>query len=129
MNTQTIRKEQSINDLKQFAELLKNNGFTVIVSKRHPFKWLYFEKDGKIGTMSRDGFTGFRFATVHKPCRQCGTGFSIGSDCFTPSIEMALESLCFAPAWAKAKDTAAIRKYKDIEEFINLNKWADYYIY
>lgn len=128
--TQEKTKEQiQIEELKEFAQSLKDNGFTVIVSNMHPFEWLYFFKDGKFGDVNADYFYSFNFGTVHKPCRQCGTGFSTARETDL-TIKNAEDSLIFAPAWATSEDIKAVQKYKFIDEFINStnNKWAEYYI-
>lgn len=128
--TNTITKKQlQYQDLKDFAQLLKDSGFTVLVSAKHPFEWLFFEKYGNFGTVGADYFGGYNFGTVHEPCRECGTGF--GTDRQTDlTIEHANKTFIFAPNWARDSDIKAIRKYKSIEEFINStnHKWAEYYI-
>ena len=87
MNTTALtKKQQQVNDLTEYANLLQQNGFTVIVSKKHPFEWIYFEKDGKIGTVSPGNFYGLNFSSVHKPCRECGTGFSTDREVTEPTI-------------------------------------------
>ena len=123
------KKQTQIKELTEFAQLLKDNGFTVLVSAKHPFEWLFFYKNGKFGTVGPDHFFNFNFGTVHKPCRECGTGY--GTDRETGlTIENANNALIFAPGWATPSDKKAIVKYKTIEEFINSthNQWAEYYI-
>jgi hypothetical protein len=127
--TELTRKQIQVNELTEFANELKANQFTVLVSAKHPFEWLYFYKDGDFGNVNPDYFGAFNFGTVHKPCRECGTGF--GTDRETNlTIESANNSLIFAPNWASSSDIKAIRKYKSIDEFITSthNKWAEYYI-
>lgn len=131
METLKTKKQQSIEDLTKFADLLKANGFTVIVSKKHSFEWLYFEKNNKIGTVSPDGFYNFNFGSVHKPCKECGTGFRIATKTEL-TLKAANDTLIDGcPHWASKTDREAVRKYKDVQEFIthSNNKWAEYYIY
>lgn len=123
------KAQRQAEDLKTFSALLQENGFDVIVSAKHSFQWLFFHKDGKIGTVNADYFGGYNFGTVHKPCRECGTGF--GTERETDlTVENAKGALLHAPSWASRSDVAAIRKYKSIEDFINSthNKWAEYYV-
>lgn len=124
------RKQQQVKDLTEYANLLKLNGFTVLVSKEHPFEWLYFEKDGKIGSVSRNHFFGFNFGTVHKPCQECGTGFGIDREVIKPTFKNADAALIHSPNWASSSQRKAVVKYKDVNDFINSphNKWAEYYI-
>jgi hypothetical protein len=109
-------------NLKAFARTLQSNGFNVIVSRKHPFKWLYFEKDGKLGTVSESHFSGFNFATVHKPCQDHGTGYGIIQE-GELTIRNANDSLAYA-GWGTPK----LEKYKGAEDFIQRNAWAEYYI-
>lgn len=129
MTTQLTKKQQQIADLKEFAQELKDNGFTVLVSKKHEFEWLYFFKNGQFGVVNASHFFNYNFGTVHKPCRECGTGFGITQE-DNLSIENANKSLVNAPQWAKRSQLNAIRKYTSIEDFINSihNEWAEYYI-
>lgn len=116
--------------LYNFSHKLKENGFTVLVSAKHPFEWLFFEKNGDFGTVGADYFLGYNFGSVHKPCSECGTSF--GTDRETSlSIKHAEKALIFAPHWATDKQRRAIKKYKDVQDFINSthNKWAEYYIF
>lgn len=125
----TTKKQTQIAELTKFSNELKDNGFNVIISAKHPFEWIFFEKDGKFGEVSPDHFFNYNFATVHKPCRECGTGYGIDRESKL-TIDNALKTLVFAPYWATQKDMKAIVKYNNIEDFINSthNKWAGYYI-
>lgn len=124
-----MKKEVVKKELYEFGTLLKENGFTVIVSKNHPFEWLFFEKSGKFGTVSPASFFGYNFGTVHKPSRECGTGYGTDRevDLTIGSAEIALQH---AAHWADREQTKVIQKYSSIEEFINssINRWAEYYI-
>lgn len=114
-------------NLSEFTEVLKAAGFTVLAPEKYD-TWLYFYKDGKFGTVSKDRITGFNFGTVHKPCRECGTGYRMTEDFADLTIENANLALSHHPNWATPSDIKAIRKYSSIEDFINSsnNKWANY---
>ncbi len=122
MQTQTI-EQTNAEQLKDFAKLLQANGFQVIISRKHPFKWMYFEKDGKLGTVSPGDFYGFNFATVNKPSTTHGTGYSITQDSEL-SLQSALDSLAFV-GWGSGQ---GVEKYKDAQDFIKRNAWAEYYV-
>jgi len=128
--TQTTEttKQYNFRLLSEFANTLKDAGFTVIVSKNHPFEWLHFSKDDKIGTVGPNVFYSFNFGTVHKPCRGCGTGYGTGQ-AVELTVENAEHALIHHPNWASLNDIKAIRKYKDVNDFISHtnNKWAEYY--
>ncbi len=122
MTTQTA-EQTTADQLKDFAKLLQNNGFQVIISQKHPFKWMYFEKDGKLGTVSPSHYSGFNFATVNKPSHTHGTGYGITTDSDL-TLQFALDSLALV-GWGTGR---GVEKYKDAQDFIKLNAWAEYYI-
>lgn len=129
MNT-LANKPVVAENFEDFAQLLKDNGFTVLVSANCelPHTWMFFYKDGKFGHVSKERLSGYHFSTVHKPCRECGTGFRIGEDDEPLTIENANNSLAHAPHWAFPSQIKAIQKYTSLEDFINSthNKWANY---
>lgn len=129
MNTTAQTKVAA--NLLEFAQLLKDEGFTVLRPESDEYftKWFFFFKDGKFGTVSNNGFRGFTFSTVHKPCRECGTGYRIGEDFEDLTVKNALACFVTAPNWANRNDIKAIRKYKDVAEFLEKNKWANYQIF
>lgn len=61
---------------------------------------------------------GATFSTVHKPCKECGTGYRVSEERADLNIINAESALCFAPHWAKYSETKAIVKYKDIADFM-----------
>jgi len=105
---------------KNYIKELKNNGFAVYTSdtKEQP-SYINFTKDNKIGYCQYDRFGGVTFSTVHKPCKECGTGFRVTENdgTYEPTIKDAESSLIFAPNWATPKDKQAIVKYKSWEEY------------
>jgi hypothetical protein len=107
--------------LTNFANLLKSSGFDVIVDRwshsTEPLTYFHFHKDGKIGYTQEDRFKGFSFSTVHRPCREVGTGFGI-EDNAEPTIDNALKAFTFAPHWAKKSDLPHIKKYASLAEFL-----------
>lgn len=112
-------------ELINFAKLLKDNGFTVLIPEEYKTKkynWFTFFKHGKFGNICIDTYGYYwTFGTVHKPCKEVGTGYQILKDIPTEglTLENALSSLCFAPAWAASSDLKAIVKYKSVEEYLN----------
>ncbi len=75
-----------------------------------------------IGYVERGDY-GFNFATVHKPCRECGTGFQVHREIdYHPGetaemLKMATDCLILAPHWASSADIQAIKKYKNWEDY------------
>jgi hypothetical protein len=61
------------------------------------------------------------FSTVHKPCRECGTAFSIGNtyDYSEKNIlDFAEKCLVVYPNWARPSDRSAVVKYNSLEEYL-----------
>ncbi len=122
------RKQIQIEALMAFSKELMSNGFTVIVSARHPFEWLNFSKDGHIGYVQPDYFFDFSFSTVHKPSREHGTGINVGEH-LDLTIENANKALANVPGWYSRK-SKGIEKYKGLDEFIAVknNSWSPDYV-
>ena len=129
LNTYTMeamtKKQRQVKDLTEFAQILKDNGFAVLVSAKHPFEWLHICKGGKFGYVQANYYGGFDFSTVYKPCKNHGSGAGV-LDMVDLTIANAEKSL-YNPHWNYSPD---IKQYKDVDSFINAteNKWAEYYI-
>lgn len=122
--------------LTNTAEMIKAAGMTVYYavwthSDQKP-TYFYFIDGNNIGYCQEDYFGGVKFSTVHKPCRECGTGFGLNEyGIFEPTIEDAKKAFIIAPNWAKRNDAQAVRKYKGWEEYIStpLNNMCKYIHY
>jgi hypothetical protein len=115
-----IFKDETFNE---FANLLINNGFDILIPEK-PDTWNYltFTKYNKIGYCQLSRYkSGVSFSTVHKPCREVGTGYGLdeSSTGVEPTIENALKAFVFAPNWAKGNDLKAVVKYKDFQEYLD----------
>lgn len=86
---------------------IKAEGFAVFGPKKLT-SYVYFTDGERIGYAQVDRMFGVKYSTVNKPCKQCGTGFH------ADSVQSAL---AHAPHWAPSGDRAAVRKYKDFDEF------------
>lgn len=123
-------KKEKTEQLTAFCEVLKENGFDVLRPLNPEYNtWIKIHKDGNFGSICCSNYSGFDFNTVHKPCRECGTGYVIETETDI-TIENAKKTLIFAPNWATSKDIKAIKKYKDINDFLSSthNKWANYQV-
>ena len=118
----------NIQKLKEFAEVLKLNGFTVLVSEAHPFKWLYFEKNGKFGYVGQSHYGGFDFNNTHKPSSHFGTAFGV-AEMVELNLHFAEKALHIPFEFNYA--IGKVEHYKSADDFINasMNRWAKYYIY
>lgn len=88
-------------------EDLKTQGFEVYGPEKLT-TYVWFTDGERIGYVQNDRLEGIKYSTVHKPCRECGTGFEAAG------VEQALG---FAPHWTTSEARAAVRKYKNFEEF------------
>jgi hypothetical protein len=111
--------------LKDFAYVLKENGYKVAASKKHPFKWIHYERNGRIASISAARGGGFHFTNVHKPCYSAGTGFEA-----LDGAELNLYNADFALATPPEFWSYKVDHYKDLEEYVNAktNQWAEYQI-
>jgi hypothetical protein len=109
----TAKKEK----LLEFAQVLKNNGFKVYAPEKYT-TYCNFVKDDKIGYCEVNDWGSFNFSTVHKACRECGTGYSMHRE-VCPEVKMAEDCFVMAPDWANSQDFKAIRKYKNWEEYVS----------
>ena len=60
-------------------------------------------------------------STVHKPSKAVGTGFKVADEITPESLIAALNTI--APHWASDSDRASVRKYRDINEYLQASKW------
>lgn len=136
MNTQTqsesIFKSQLVTDA---AKMIKAAGLKVYWgSWNHATSkpsYFYFTDGKNIGYCQEGNFGGITFSTVHKPCRECGTGYRITDDpgTYQPTIEEAKAAFILAPSWARHSDIKAIRKYADWNEYTAKNTSCEYVQY
>lgn len=113
MNSETIQKVLSL-------------GFRVFM--RDPKSTYMLYVDGKnIGYLQEDKYRGFCISTVHKPCRECGTGFQIIRDSATFTEKDLRDAFCAAPQWARNSDRLAVVKYRDIEHYRKANPFNSEY--
>ena len=130
MNTTNNTAELSIlkgDSIKQFAAMLLDNGmqvFTMIYSSSNNPSYIFYTDGQNIGYAQEcESRCAVRISTVHKPCRECGTGYGLQmpyEGLVNPTIEDAKKAFILAPNWAKDSDIKAIRKYKGIEDFISI---------
>lgn len=116
-------KITEFDELNDFAALLLANGYSLIVSELSDNKlpsWFHFSKDNKIGYVQYEKYRGARFSTVHKPCRECGTGFSLQEylEYTELTLENAESAFMFAPVWAKQAEVNKVVKYSGPEEYV-----------
>lgn len=97
--------------------------------------YFYFTDGVNIGYCQEAYFGGIQFSTVHRPCRECGTGFGLSDDRhgFTgeiaPTIETAKQAFIKYPNWATSSDRKAVVKYKNWEEYAAKNNSCEYVEY
>ena len=117
--------------LTEFIDKLKSEGFKVYTSdsKKEP-TYYFFVKDNKIGYVQNDTSIGLHFSTVHKPCREAGTGFRIHDTILEPTIQHAKDCFIHRPSWSSFSNhcqycghslykTDPVVKYKDWNDYIS----------
>ena len=101
--------------LIEFMDKLKEAGFKVFVWEKamnriEKLTWCFFSKNDNIGTVQCAEFGGLDFGTVHKPCKESGTGFRTKGSVYNPTIKDAEDTFVAMPKEYAAKK--AIFKYK-----------------
>lgn len=112
------------NELKQFATLLIGAGFKVYAPETERPTWFYFVEGNSIGYAQRSYFGGIDISTVHKPCREYGTGFSVVSGASSPTVQDAVRVRYIPSECGYVPDS--IKRYRSWEEFVELNSWIKY---
>jgi hypothetical protein len=131
-NTTTVFKSQLVADT---ADMIKAAGLKVYVSlwssSTSKPTYFYFTDGENIGYCQEGYFGGIMFSTVHKPCRECGTGYRLTDDpgTYQPTIEDAKQAFIMFPKWAKHKDRAAVKKYSTWAEYATKNNSCEYLEY
>ena len=93
--------------IQQLIEDIKLEGLQVFGPEKLT-SYVYFTDGTRIGYAQNARVDGISFSTVHKPCRECGTGFKVDS---------LQGALAHSPSWATGGDRSAVRKFKDFAEF------------
>jgi hypothetical protein len=129
--TEPIFKSELVGEM---ADKLKEVGLKIYYSlwSSQPGKpsYFYFTDGENIGYCQEGYFGGLRFSSVHKPCREAGTGFGLQDDpgLYTATVEDAKKAFTVAPAWWRGK-RIAIKKYKDWNEYTEKNNSCKYVEY
>ena len=112
-------------DLNEFANLLLDNGFKVMIHKPES-TWIHYEKDGKIAYVQIDRWK-TSFSSVHKGDREIGSAFRV-SDNVDLTVENAEEALNI-PRWALNRYRhKKIKTYSSLEEYKNKDNILEYTI-
>lgn len=114
--------------LQDFAAKLLNNGFRLLIyipNDKRPVTWLHYELNGNLGYCQVDRWEyKLRFSTVHKPCREAGTGYGLNDEfegIENPTIDDAKKAFILKPIWANKWHPSNFipSKYKDLEEYMS----------
>lgn len=119
-------REYDNSQLKEVVDLAKKKGYKVYTFNANgPIKQVYFvNESGQIGS-AQAYFSGINFTSIHKPSRECGTGFRIGKEFEYPeNLDIAFSSI---PEWG-GQYLKFVKKYKNWEEYTGKNSpltWAE----
>lgn len=113
--------------LQELLNACKASGLRVYVRPtERPRNTYAFITDGKgIAYVQEEYFGPPKISTMHKPCRECGTGFGLDIPATVDNVRAAMEMV--APKWATPSDRRAVRKWESWEEYANSNhgNWSD----
>jgi hypothetical protein len=101
-------------------QAIKEAGFSVYMREEKD-TYAYFTDGVKIGYIQEERWNGISISTVHVPCHECGTGFSIEKNIDAISKERLEQAFIFAPHWASR--ISAVKKWRDIQHFLGSDKW------
>lgn len=105
---------------EHYIQLIKSAGYRVFVRPgRSPVTYCFYTDGKRIGYAQWGNRE--HVSTVHKPCRECGTGFHYADQINPETIKGAL--FAYAPDWAYSRERNAVRKYRDWDEYVNASKF------
>lgn len=109
---------------------IKGLGFKVYMRYPEDDYMIYTSADGRhLGYLQHTALEGIATSTVHRPCKECGTGFAM----FRHIEEKYLSrddleaAFCRYPDWARQHHKAVV-KYKDIDAYRAANKFNAGYL-
>lgn len=106
-------------EIKNCLELLLSNGYRVFKSFFDPksqLTYFTYSKDDKVAYLQAD-YSGVKVSTVHKPCREFGTGFGIWEySKINVDLELLNDGFISVPPWAKG-DASKVVKYNSLDEY------------
>lgn len=100
----------------QAIEKIKSLGYKVYGFNEPTTNYAFFTDEKNIGYFQLDDFIGFAFSTVHKPCREAGTGYRVADEITLDNITKELCEKCFVTI-PHGFIPATIHKYYDWNEF------------
>lgn len=122
-----IRVKRLHPTLQDLAAKLLNAGFRLLIyipNDKRPVTWLIYELNEKLGYCQVDRWEyKVRFGTIHKPCREAGTGYGLNDEfegIENPTAEDAKKAFITKPTWANKFEPREFipTKYKDLEEYM-----------
>ena len=87
--------------------------------------YFYFTDGKNIGYVQTDRSGYISISSVHKPCKEVGTGLCIHSELVEVNIKHLKDAFCLTPHWGTS-DRMHVVKYADPNEFISKNTWCSY---
>lgn len=122
-----------------FADTLRELGFKVYLNKEASYgdNYAVFTDGTRIGKMRQAPYNenGVMFGTVHKPCREYGSGFAVNGE-YNPTTleeltrEQAEKAFAVVPeGFPRTINRRVIVKYRDFEEWKRKDIHSDLYEY
>lgn len=132
METATAQRRYADERIERIANEAKAEGLKVYTfdtsNPNAPIEQVYVTNGVDIGTLSTRHAICISTGTVHKPCKECGTGFGMNtSDEHTVDLDAVKQAMMtHAPRWATPKQHAAVRKYASWSEYASANSWTTF---
>jgi hypothetical protein len=112
--------------LSHAIDIVKAAGYSVYM-RREDCTWMIYSDGKNIGYLQRSWRGGYDITTVHKPNTSSGTGFKahevLGESELADKLK---DGFIFAPLWAR--ENSSVRKYRDIEEYLNADDFNRQYV-
>lgn len=89
--------------------------------------WLIYTDGTNIGYLQDDRGIGLSISTVHKPNRESGTGFTVAQCLGTVDVDILKTGFVNVPHWDHGRYSQSVKKYKDIEEYLNADSFNKRY--
>lgn len=112
------------NEIKVVLHLLLNNEYRIFKSyfkEDQNLTYFTYSKNDKIAYLQAK-YSGIEISTVHKPCKNFGTGFGLNENhIINTTLEDLEEGFILCPKWEKG-DTTGIKKYETLNDYFEYNK-------
>lgn len=118
-----LRIEKTLFEYANHLKLLPGSEYEIYFSKWESggiSTYFHIVHGNKIAYVQKTDYSGFSISSVHKPCREAGTGYGLFDNIMPPllgPINEALNTVC--PYWGTIEQSKAVKKYANWDEYTN----------